>query len=168
MKRNLPLVHSRGSSHILVKLGFTLIEVLVAMSLMMIILGVGAVAYRNVARKQALETAAAEVAQTLVQAQANALSGKKINCAAQTLAGWQVRFSAGSYTLEEVCQNTNYLAKTIIYPTQIRGTTFPSPNPILFRGLSRGTNISASTTITLTSSQGQTRSITVFSSGEIR
>lgn len=146
---------------------FTLVEILVTMSIVMTMLGVGAVAYRNAARKQALEQTAAGLIQTLAQAQANALSGKKINCAAETLAGWQVRFAAGSYTLEEVCQSTNYPVKTVNYPLSVTGT-LPSPNPILFRVLSRGTNIPSSTTITLTTSQGQTKSITVFGSGEIR
>lgn len=146
---------------------FTLIEILVAVTIMMIMLGAGAVAYRNVARKQSLDQSAAEVAQTLAQAQANALSGKKINCAAVNLAGWQVKFTLTDYTLDEVCEIGSYVVKTVAYPVSITGT-FPSPNPILFRVLSRGTNIPVSTTITLTSGQGQAKSVIVFSSGEVR
>lgn len=149
------------------KKAFTLIEILVAVTIMMIMLGVGAVAYRKVARRQVLDQTLAGVVQTLAQAQANALSGKKINCAVQTLAGWQVRFSVGSYALEEACQTTNYAVKTIIYPAKINGT-LPSPNPILFRVLSRGTNVPAATTITLTDSQNQAKSVTVSNTGEIK
>lgn len=149
------------------KKAFTLIEMLVTISIMTILFGMGVAAYRNLARRQSLEQAAAEVSQTLTQAQANALGGKKINCAAETLAGWQVRFLAGNYTLEEACQITNYIVKTVYYPVSVTGT-LPSPNPILFRVLSQGTNIPVSTTITLNNSQSLTKSIIVSSTGEIK
>ncbi len=146
---------------------FTLIEVLVAVTIMMILMGVGTVAYRNVARKQSLDQFAAQVSQALTQAQANALSGKKQYCGTRTLVGWRVIFASTSYQLEETCQTISYAVKTVRYPNKITGT-LPSPNPILFRVLSRGTNVPASTTVTLTNGQGLTKSVTVSNTGEIK
>lgn len=148
---------------------FTLIEMLVAVSIAALILGMGMIAYSKVARKQSLDQTAAGVAQILTQARANALSGNKsIGCT--TLSGWRVTFTANNYTLREVCSaGAASLQKTVPLPASITVTSFPSPNPILFKVLNQGTTISGSTSITLTNSKDMTtKSVTVSKLGVIQ
>ncbi len=147
------------------KRGFTLIELLVSITLLMILAGAGVAGYRQSARRQTVDAAYNQVTGMLRQAQANAQSGKKINCAT-TLAGWQVRFSAASVVLEESCAGT-YPVSTFGLPPGITLTTLPSPNPILFGVLNRGTNVPSLTNINFTGFS-LTKTITVTATGEIR
>ena len=165
MKRNLPLAYSRGSFHIRLNFGFSLIELLVSITLLSILAGVGVAGYRLSVRKQTMDAAYSQVTGLLRQAQANAQSGKKINCAT-TLAGWQVRFNATSVVLEESCAST-YSVSIFELPLGVTLTTLPSPNPTLFRVLNRGTNVPSLTDIGLTGFN-LTRTITVTATGEIR
>ena len=150
--------------------GFTLIEMIVAISIAAFMLGTGMLAYTRVARKQTLDQATAGVAQILTQARANALSGKKQNCTA-TLLGWQVTFTASNYTLGEVCTAGSPIpvVQTVILPILISATTLPSSNPIIFNRLNQGTNISSTATITLTNTKDMTtKSVTVSNIGVVQ
>ena len=121
--------------------------------------------YRLSVRKQTMDAAYSQVMGILRQAQVNAQSGKKINCTT-TLVGWQVRFSATSAALEESCAST-FSVSAFGLPLGVTLTTLPPPNPILFRVLNRGTNVSSLTDIGF-SGFTLTKTITVLSSGEIR
>ena len=147
------------------RFGFSLIELLVSITLLMILAGVGVAGYRLSVRKQTMDAAYSQVTGLLRQAQANAQSGKKINCTT-TLAGWQVRFNGSSAVLEESCAST-YSVSTFELPLGVTLTTLPSPNPILFRVLNRGTDVLSSTDIGF-SGFTLTKIITVTSTGEIR
>lgn len=146
--------------------GFTLIELLVTMSIIGIIFGIGVAAYTQFNRRQILDQAAQELKNNLRLVQGKALAGEK-NCSGGTMEGYEVTFSSTSYSFRAKC-GLNYGTSTIInLPSSVTVTTFPSPNPILFKVLGQGTNINISTTIVL-SGFGSTRTITITSAGEIR
>ena len=170
MKRNLPFAYAQGSFHIRLKRGFTLIEILVAIGLVMILTGAGIGTLRQSARRKAVEAAAEDIAAVLHQAQTYAASGNKINCTqGYPLTGWQVEFTASDYKLQEVCPGsggTPYTIKSGQFLDNITPSTLPSPNPILFRVLNQGTNIVGSTGIVI-SGFGITKAIGVTSTGEV-
>ncbi len=153
-----------GAHHL--RQGFTLVEIMVVISLMAILAGTGIAGYRNSARKQAVEVAAQKLISALRKAQVNAAAGVKEGCAG-TLTGWQVNVSANSYTIEGLCGVTTFNSRTENY-TGASVTVFPSPNPILFKVLNQGTNIIGSTTVTLgVTGISYTRNVKVLWTGQI-
>lgn len=152
--------------------GFTLIEILVAISLLVILGGAGLVGYRQAARRQAVDGAAEKVVGALRQAQANAASGVKdtVACGSRQLTGWRVTFAANSYTIEGVCGAVTFGSKSEGYSREVVGigvTPLPSANPMLFKVLNQGTNIPVSTNVTV-AGYGLTKVITVTASGDIK
>ena len=133
--------------------GFTLIEVLVAVGILLILFTGGIASYRTAARNQALEADAAKIIQTLREAQSNIRSGKKINCVT-TLEAWQVRLVAKNMYLEEMCDGD--AASTVTFEL----VSAASNNTIIFYPLSGG---ATPATITL-----GTKTITVSSIGDIQ
>jgi prepilin-type N-terminal cleavage/methylation domain-containing protein len=145
--------------------GFTLIELLVTISIAAILFGIGVAQYNQFNRQQIFSQAVLNLKNNLRLAQNNALTVKK-DCLG-TLDGYEVAFSPTSYSFRAKC-GVNYGGSTTInLPSSITITTFPSPNPILFKVLSQGTNIPGSTNIVL-SGFGRIQTITVTSVGEIR
>ena len=155
------------------KKGYTFIEILVALTIVGLIFGIGYVNFRDFARRQALTGMARSVMGDLRLAQGQALSGKKPSAAVcnspNKLNGYNFRVnSASSYQIEAACSGGNIVTKSVTLPADISIST-PSPNPILFKILGEGTNLSANATITLTQAgTSNTRVVTVTSGGEIK
>ena len=84
------------------KKGFSLIEILVSITILAIMSTVGIASYRNTARNQALLADVDQIIQILNIAKTNVNSGKKVSCSS-SLAAWQVSFLGSSYKLQEVC-----------------------------------------------------------------
>jgi len=84
------------------KKGFSLIEILVSITILAIMSTVGIASYRNTARNQALIADVDQIIQVLNIAKTNVSSGKKVKCAS-SLAAWQVSFLGSGYKLQEVC-----------------------------------------------------------------
>jgi prepilin-type N-terminal cleavage/methylation domain-containing protein len=135
------------------KQGFTLIEVLVAIGILLIMFTGGLISYRTAARNQALEADSAKIIQTLREAQSNIKNGKKINCVA-TLEYWQVRLDGLKIYLDEVCNGV--AASTMSF--DLSNTV--STNTVKFYPLSAG---ASPATITI-----GTKTITVSNIGDIR
>lgn len=133
--------------------GFTLIEVLVAIGILMIMFTGGIVSYRTAARNQALEADYAKTIQTLREAQSNIRNGKKVNCVT-SLEYWQVRLANKNMYLDEVCNGAT--AST----TNFDLSNIVSTNTVKFYPLSAG---ATQATITL-----GTKTITVSSVGDIQ
>lgn len=105
--------------------------------------------------------------------QEQALSGRKPDDAScnspNTLNGYNFRVvSANNYTIEASCTGGTVIMKSIDLPPDVNIST-PSPNPILFKVLGQGTNISAKVTLTLTQAEtGNTQVITIGIGGEVK
>lgn len=155
------------------KKGYTLIEILVALTIVGLIFGIGYVNFRDFSRRQALTGTARSVMGDLRLAQEQALAGKKPTLAAcnspNLLNGYDFRVTgSSSYQLEANCSGGSVVTKSVTLPPGITSST-PSPNPITFKILGQGTNLTAEATITLTQTgSSNTRIVTVSPGGEIK
>lgn len=153
--------------------GYTLIEILVSLTIVGLIFSIGYVNFRDFSRRQALAGVARAIKGDLRLAQEQALAGKKPTSAScnspNQLNGFNFMVvSAQSYRLEANCSGGVVTTKTVTLPTDISIST-PSPNPITFKILGQGTNLSADATLTLTQARTtNTTIITVTSGGEIK
>lgn len=158
------------------KIGFTLIEVLVAMAIVILLSTAGVGSLRKNTQRKVVENAATNVAAMLRKAQTNAAGGVKYNCIAQPLKGWQVIFDADNvnYHLQEACENgsdTIYPVFSVQDEKLPTGTSFSAstPAPILFRVVGQGVKFGSGTYIQPISITGfsTTISISVNTGGEI-
>jgi prepilin-type N-terminal cleavage/methylation domain-containing protein len=153
--------------------GYTLIEILVSLTIVGLIFGIGYVNFRDFSRRQALAGVARSIKGDLRLAQEQALAGKKPTSAfcnsPNQLNGYNFRvISSQSYQLEANCSGGSVMTKTGTLPSDISVST-PSPNPITFKILGQGTNLSADATLTLTQARtANSATITVTSGGEIK
>lgn len=155
--------------------GYTLIEILVGLTIIGLIFGIGYINFRDFSRRQAIAGVAKQVQGDLRLAQQLALAGQKpddIKCNDPNyLNGYDFRiYTATEYRLEADCKGGTVVSKDVNLPTGITVTT-PSPNPILFKVLGQGTNIPAGGTATLTFTQTRTNNkftVTITAGGEIK
>jgi len=154
--------------------GFTIIEVLVSITVIALIFALGFVNFRDFSRRQALIGGVRQISGELRFAQERALAGQKPDdpfCnVPNRLAGYNFRvFSSTNFVVEAVCSGGVVEVKNIDFGPSIILST-PTPNPILFKVLGEGTNIPGGTSVTLTLTQvesGNTLDITIGASGEI-
>ena len=154
--------------------GYTLIELLIGLSVIGLIFSFGFVSFREFSRRQSLISAGRTLTGQLRLTQELALSGNKPDdplCnSPKILHGYQIKIVTNSnYVIEASCGSGNVQVKNINLSVNISIST-PTPNPILFKVLGQGTNIDApDATITLTQVQsGATRDIVITKSGEIK
>lgn len=149
---------------------YTLIEILVGITIIGLIFGFGYVSFREFSRRQALAGAVKEIKGDLRLTQALALSGSKPNGCSEYLKGYNFRVvDASSYKIEASCGTTTYEDKTVNLSGNVSIST-PTPNPILFKVLGQGTNISQGGTAVLTLTQsgtGTTATVIISDGGEI-
>lgn len=146
-------------------IGFTLIEILVGLTITALIFGGGYATYRDFVRREALNSAYDELATNLNLAKQRALSGEKPAGCTATLSGYEVRFAQDQYSVVAVCGSTRTTVKDVRLP---EGVTV-SGQTILYKVLGTGTNLGEETTITLEQSgTGETRETTVTVEGTIR
>jgi prepilin-type N-terminal cleavage/methylation domain-containing protein len=155
--------------------GFSLIELLVVVTITGILFGVGVAKYTDFNRSQILEQAAQELKNNLRLAQARALSGEKPS-GCTVLDGYQVSFVSGgqndTYQIGAICGgNEAGEAETFSLPSVVKFDPLPSPSQILFKVLAQGTNLENDyLTITLKgfNSDSYVKTVTVTKTGEIR
>jgi prepilin-type N-terminal cleavage/methylation domain-containing protein len=163
--------------------GYTLIEILVALSIIGLIFGVGYVNFRDFSRRQALSSTARSIKGDLRLAQEEALTGKKPSDAANkcvnpsaaiqpTLSGYGFKIiNSHTYAIEAVCSGGNVEVKRVTLPSDMSITSASAEQIlfILFKVLGQGTNIATTTTIYIVQQgTGSTATITVSKSGEIK
>lgn len=165
--------------------GFTLLELLISISIMALLFTAGYANYRDFQRRQHLESAVTSVRGDLRFAQGLALSGRK-PAGCSSLNGYMFRRRNDSqYRIEAVCNNgqtcngnSDFCFKTVDLP---QGVTINNLNgaggnsfyfKVLGRGLSRanGNDISGDVTITLNfpDSGVSSQTVVVTSGGEIK
>lgn len=155
--------------------GFTLIEILVGLTIIGLLFGFGFVSFRDFSRRQALYGTVRNLKGDLRLAQETALAGKKpanSNCnSPNTLSGYNyTSVSDSEYRIEAVCSGGLVVVKTVALPSDV-AISPPSPNPVRFNVLGNGTNVApgADALITLTQDgTGSQTTVKITSSGEIQ
>ena len=149
--------------------GYTLIELLIVISIMGLIIVGGYAGFRDFSRRQALTGQARMVEADLRQAQQKALAGDKGGCSG-VLAGYQFAVSGSSYSVTPVCSVANGLAKDVPLSAGYTLALAPPVSGILFKVLGQGTNLAAGAVeqviVTQTATGKQTK-IRVTAAGEI-
>ena len=149
--------------------GYTLLEILVGITIISLIFAIGTASFREFSRRQAIAGTAKMVIADLRLTQSRALAGQKPStCTTLDAYRFYVQ-SSTQYRIHARCACTNILVKTVNLPAGAQISS--SRNPILFKSLAQGTDIPSggSATITITRTDlGQTATVTVTAAGEIR
>ena len=147
--------------------GFSMVEMIVVFMILGILATSGITVTQRSGRRQSVQSAAEQIRGALRQAQAQALTGRKVNCV-NPLDSWNVNFTATGYSIDEECGGVS-AGRAVKLPVGAQITTLPSPNPIKFKVLGQGTNVTggANTTLQITN-QEETASIIISSTGEIQ
>lgn len=153
-------------------LGYTLIEVLVSLSIISILFGVGFVSYRDFSRRQYVDSFAQKIKADLALTREKAASGEKPTherCSGtNTLSGYYFRLRDEDYKIQAVCSEGLVDTKVVTIPSDL-SVTISSTNPILFKVLSSGTNLSSLNTITIKqTATGKETSVSITQYGEIK
>ena len=149
---------------------YTLIEILVTLTIIGILFTVGYANFRSFSQRQGVLNVAKSLQGDLRLAQQKALSGEKPNDARCTspnrLNGYGVVFNASGYTVEADCNGVMVSVKDVAFTSDISIVSpFPSPNPIIFKVLGNGTNIDTSTSITISQAGTTNKTSVVIDSG---
>lgn len=157
------------------KKGYTLIEILVGITIIGLLFSFGYVSFREFAGRQALVGTVKQVEGDLRLAQGKALSGEKpedTDCdSPKVLHGYLFRIISGgtTYRLTASCSGGNKVVKSVDLPA---GFTISSTiDPILFKVLGQGTDIPSGQSATITITQvgtGKVSIVMVTSGGEIK
>jgi prepilin-type N-terminal cleavage/methylation domain-containing protein len=151
--------------------GFSLIELMVAIGLMLIIFTVAVPNYRAFQRSRSLEKAYQELVADLRMAQEYAISGKKPQdatspCVTNTLEGYYATYNTSTqYYIRVRCTNY-YIIKTV----NLSDVSISNFGSIGFKPLGGGTTIGGGSSIVITLTQantGATKTVTINSGGEI-
>ena len=151
--------------------GYTLIEIMVTLTIISIIFGIGYVAYREFSRRQSLTSAIRAIIGDLQLAQTQAITGTKPKVAVcdypNLLSGYNFEvIPPNSYKVEAVCSGGKHLVKQVNMSSSVE-LTAPSPNPIFFKILGQGTNVTSAVTRIDISSLGVMGSVNITSGGSI-
>jgi prepilin-type N-terminal cleavage/methylation domain-containing protein len=129
--------------------GFTLIELMVAVGVMLTVATSVIVNYNSYNSTQALKQAALTAKNNIRLIQTKAASGEKppgVVCA--SLTGWSMTYTATSYAYRPVCDDAPAgLPTTIAVSDGITVSSLPAANPLIFYVLARGTNLQSATNI---------------------
>lgn len=148
--------------------GYTLIELLVGMSIMAIIFSLGLASYRDFSRRQALTGITKSIISDLRMIQQKALSGEKRDSGCTTyLSGYRFDITSSGYDLKALCDVTP-IVKQVNLSSQFI-TISSTADPIDFKVLGQGTNLTTTATITITNTKiSKSSIITVGVGGEIK
>ncbi len=162
------------------KSGYTLVELLVVVSIMGILMTAGISSYRKFSQKQILATAVRELKSNLRLASTNAsvgYKGERCPCGLggdgacgtvddPTISGWGATFAADQYSVYGKCTTgAAFASKVTKLPESV--AINPLPPTILFKVLQQGTDRAGDVVISL-KGFGETPSVTVTTGGEIR
>lgn len=108
-----------------IRLGFTLIEILVSISIVSLLTGLTIAGYGTFNKKQTVKTAAYQLASNLRLAQQKAISGEKPSGCTGNLQSWQINITANNYSQVVVCINPDFSTtiNTTVFPTNVTSST---------------------------------------------
>ncbi len=147
--------------------GFTLVELIVVLSVAAVISIVGIAAFVSYNQTQSLNTAAADISNMFNLAKSRAASGVKPStapCSVQTMDGYRISIATPrTYSLDAVCSSGTSNILTSIMPSAL---SFNANKTFTFRVLTGGFT-GGSTTIII-SGFGKSKTLTVDSLGNVR
>lgn len=147
--------------------GFTLIEIIVSVAILLLLSGLFIANYNGFSSSQTVRQATSDLVTNLQAVRTSAAAGVK-PLACDTLVGYTVSFpTLSTYTASALCLvgGSEQSVGTVNSYTLPTGVTFsPTPDAITFYALNRGA--SADQTISLTGS-GITMKVSVFTSGVV-
>lgn len=131
------------------KQGFTLIELIVSISILMLLVSGLLASYNNYNQSQSVGQSAQSVKANVRLAQSKALSGVKPSSGCTELSGYTVSFTQTTYSFQARC--TEGLVGTATQLTLAQGVSFsPVPSSFTFGVLTRGLlNTDSSRTMTI-------------------
>ncbi|MDO8504061.1 MAG: prepilin-type N-terminal cleavage/methylation domain-containing protein [bacterium] len=145
--------------------GYTLIELMVALTIAALLFLVGYASYREFIRRQALDNTYKELKSDLKLAQQLALSGEKPSSCTGALFGYQVAFAQDSYTVSASCGGMVQVRTRSLSP----GITLSGANTILYKVIGEGTTLTGDISITLTqTSTGRTKVLEITKEGTLK
>ncbi|HET7098806.1 MAG TPA: prepilin-type N-terminal cleavage/methylation domain-containing protein [Patescibacteria group bacterium] len=162
--------------------GYTLIEILVGLTIIGVLFSLGYATFRDFSRREALSGTSKKIQGDLRLVQSMALSGQKPQfdnsgfptslCAPpKLLDGYSFQvYSTTEYKIEAKCGASTVTVKDVVFPSSILISS-PSPNPIIFKVLGSGTNIPAGQETVINITQAGTNNvatITITAGGEIK
>ncbi len=144
--------------------GYTLIELLVTITIITLLFSIGMAQYNRFNRRQILVKAKDELVSNLRLAQSKSLAAEKPVACTDILTGHKIKFiNNQNYKIVAVCGDEVDLKTDIVLPTEV--TKQAGPDEVFFRVLSQG----SPTDVTLTlSGFGETQTITITKAGEIK
>ena len=113
---------------------YTLIELLVGISIISIVFSVGFASYRDFSRRQALSGVTKALISDLRLIQQKALAGEKIG-SCTTLDGYKINISSASYSLYADCASDILLKTVDLTANEVALTTSPVTSSITFKVL---------------------------------
>ncbi len=163
--------------------GFTLIEMMIAISIVLVLISISISRYVQYNQKQAARATVDRVRQVLEQAKANAISGKK-DCgicgganqkcdsivevpADRVLNGWRVQLVYGatrSLTLDGLCGGVSFLPKTDNFPGNF---TFTGTCGSITFNTTGGTNLGPASCFVRAAGGGITYQVTLTRDGAV-
>ncbi|MGI5827465.1 MAG: pilus assembly FimT family protein [Patescibacteria group bacterium] len=146
------------------KSGFSLIELLVVMTIIGTLTGLGMMAFSEIQEDQLLKKTVKQVRSGLYEARESAFFGKKPNPGCTPFNGVEFAYSTTSFSLHPHCNNIQQSAtKTVSLD---KGVQLTSSGSVLFSSVTRGADAEESIMIQI---PGTTKdaTITVTQTGEI-
>lgn len=145
--------------------GYTLIELMVGLTIAALLFLVGYAGYREFIRRQALDNTYKELKSDLKLAQQLALSGEKPSSCTGALFGYQVAFAESSYTVSASCGGSVQV-RTRPLPG---GITLSGADTILYKIIGEGTTLTGNILIILTqASTGRTKVLEITKEGTLK
>ncbi|MDO8341338.1 MAG: prepilin-type N-terminal cleavage/methylation domain-containing protein [Candidatus Woesebacteria bacterium] len=155
------------------KEGYTLIELLVGITIISIVFTIGYAGFREFSRRQALGGVTKAIKADLRLTQQLASTGQKPTtgtCTQLSSYRFYIYSATSTYKIYANCSNpasTNILVKTVSLDSDISITLPPTPAYILFKVLGQGTNLTSDYIIELDHTTGDSSTVTVGTGGEI-
>lgn len=150
----------------IISAGFTLLELIITISLLAILLVGGVASFISYNQTQSLNTAVLDVVTMLNKAKSRAQSQvKPSDCANQSLNGYQVTISIPerTYVFQAVCSVSNVLIESKVLPVNI---SFGTTKTFLFQVITGSIAADGVGTVTI-DGYGQTKTINVDELGNI-
>ncbi len=154
------------------KNGYTLIEILTVLAITGFVFTLGYGGFRTYSQRQQVTSVVRGINGDLKLAKEQAISGTKPAGCTGTFNGYKfsVEPNNSRYLVYASCVNGDSVIKTVTIPAGFT-VTAPAVNPILFKPLGLGTNISDGSSVTITvtnTSINYSNSVKIGSSGDIQ